>query len=264
MLTNVLNQMNELSDSALLVIDNADRIPIATLAAIMHLCIAQKIKTLHLNLFLFGRPAFEKIIDNLHFADISFDKLELKPLTKEETHRFLLETIKSMQPLKTMTITEPTVAKIYQRSFGVPKDIAQMAEEIIQTSALNQHTPISQYSLDDMDQTFKEEKPAMDHSYYHVQTEVVAKTSEQKKIGWMIKIICVLLLLGVFYGFHLYQNRLYDRSHQIIQPTLSITNKNLPPLDNNAPIKIIPKSPCLMQQQCLIHGKLWLALIKFR
>jgi type II secretory pathway predicted ATPase ExeA len=129
MLADILEQMGRLPAKALLVIDNADRVPIATLAAIMYCCLTQKESQVVLQLMLFGKPSFKNIISNLHQATISFGAIQLEPLSFVETKNFLHETVQSMRVMNAFEMTDEMIQTIYKKSLGIPGDIARLAEE---------------------------------------------------------------------------------------------------------------------------------------
>ena len=129
MLAGILLQMQSLPEKALLVIDNADQVPIATLAAIMYCCVSQQDERVVLQFMLFGKESFKNSICSLHQPTIFFNTLQLEPLVKAQTKEFLQHTAQSMQSLIMPEITDQIVETIYQQSQGVPRDIARLAEE---------------------------------------------------------------------------------------------------------------------------------------
>lgn len=239
MLTDILRQMQELPAPALLVIDNADQVPIATLAAIMYLCVLQKDERTVLQFILFGKPSFQKIINSLHQPDITFNTLQLAPMTLEETKIFLDETVKSMQPLNMPELSQATAETIYQQSLGVPRDIAHLAEEQLHPEHFENQTTTDELTITeadiepDMAQTTKDEHP--------LDLVKPTKPNTGEKSFWDkygVKLLSLILLILVFVFLHQYENKI---QHENIGYTA--------PLDSKPTITVPDQQPTPSQIQ---------------
>jgi hypothetical protein len=77
-LDDILLTLAQRTAPACLIIDDADALPIATLAAIMHLTLNQNSERLGLRILLLGRPTLENKLDNLHHPDVVIACIKLK------------------------------------------------------------------------------------------------------------------------------------------------------------------------------------------
>lgn len=217
-LTHILNQMSDLPAPALLVIDNADQVPIATLAAIMYLCVAQKDERVVLQFILFGKPSFKKIIHSLHQPNITFNTMQLAPLTLEETAIFLQQTAKSMRPLQIPEVTQETIENIYQQSLGIPRDIARLAEEMLHPAHFENQTINTESSYienhHEQDTLTQMEEHPLD-----LVKPTANKTSEHHFLAkHSVKIFSVVLLVIVFIVLHQYEYKIHHEDIGISGP----------------------------------------------
>jgi len=241
MLANILQQMGELATTALLVIDNADRIPIATLAAIMYLCVSQKDQSMALQIILFGKPSFKKIIHSLHQPSITFNYLMLTALSLDETASFVQETMRSMQPLTMPKIEQATIESIYQQSQGIPHEIARLAEEQYQPrhieAKIEKSAPLpEQQTVNNkpITNTMKESHPL--DLVKPTQSESQQKSFLEK---YGVKLLSVILLALLFVFLHQYEYKIHHEDIGYTAPTLKAVAP--PPIVPEE--KLTPKKP---------------------
>lgn len=252
--TYLLDQIATFPEPALLVIDGGDKLPIATLAALVHMCLAQTKGEYCCRILLFGRPTLLRNFSNLHHPDIHFDTLELKTLSLRQTELFLKETLKQIN-VTLDYLTPEIVNTIFEQSNGIPKNIAQLAEEVFQSY---QHPLLNNAMM----QKKNKGAPAMDqdnndHSNTestdslqpeHPLNQAYAVTPSVPSCGGIknhwVKIICIVLLAALFFILSRYEHRIHDRNMSLATPT---TKPIAFPTDISDPKAISPKPSTIPQ-----------------
>jgi type II secretory pathway predicted ATPase ExeA len=138
-LNTLINALHEKQKHLVLLIDNAQHLPLETLSSIIQLALMQK--TLYLHIILTGEPQLESRVKNLleiHGQAISVPHLELKPLTLEETKGYLRHRLNKAGLTKRMPFNELTIMRIHRLSGGLPARINTVARQCMLESLQEQ------------------------------------------------------------------------------------------------------------------------------
>lgn len=107
-----------------LIVDDAECLPLATLAALAHLAIKQDTPHIHLHVLLLGKPTLLEKAGTLQSNAIPY--LQLNPLSLQETHHYIKYCLSFMSDEKRPPPSHDIVNKIHAESKGVPAAIQQM------------------------------------------------------------------------------------------------------------------------------------------
>ncbi len=185
-LDDILQAMKKYHQPGLIIIDAAEQLPIATLAALMHLCLSQKIENIVLRIVLVGKPNLTKTLSNLHHPDIKIPKIELKPLTKHETQTFVEHMLDKMGLGKQHHLDDAQVEQIFQQSKGIPAHINRALQPYLK----NKH-----------------------HSTAEITKQLQSNTYTQDRGNFLqrhwIKFASITMLGVAFIAMHQYQKHMY-------------------------------------------------------
>lgn len=203
-LDDILTAMQKFHQPGLLVIDDAHLLPIATLAALMHMCLSQETDQIVLRILLLGEPSLAQTLGNLHHPDILIPTIKLEPLNRDETKLFIEHVLDQIGFGKTRPLKEAQIDELFTQSQG----IAEQARSLVMQH-MRQHHP---------------------HKFDDNKSTAVIGSSVSHWIGQHWIKLASLGMLGVaFLGMHQYQLHM-NRLNQMVlqQPTPSIEQKHSP------------------------------------
>lgn len=236
-LDDILIGMKKYHQAGLIIVDAAHLLPIATLAALMHICLNQQTHQIVLRIILVGEPSLEKKLSNLHHPNIVIPKIELAPLTKTETLAFVEHTLDRLGVGKQHHLDDAQVDQIYQQSRGIPSNINKALTPYLRNKS---------------------------HSTSEITQQLQSDTYAEDKGTWLqrhwIKLASLAMLSFAFIGMHQYQKRIDETNNLVLtQATPSIAEHHtaLPALAHYTPPSrstqpkpsIAKKAPLLLPSQ---------------
>ncbi|QLH41575.1 MAG: AAA family ATPase [Coxiellaceae bacterium] len=129
-----LAAMREMQKDCVLIIDDADLLPTETLAALMHLIIAQDRTHIHLHIILASELHMQAMLENLgqqHGYLIKIPTLTLNPLSVEETQNYLKHRLTKAGLTSKMPFTREMIENIHRLSAGIPGRINRVAQQML-------------------------------------------------------------------------------------------------------------------------------------
>lgn len=215
-LDDILVAMKKYHQAGLIIIDAAHLLPIATLAALMHICLNQQAHQIVLRIILVGEPSLENTLSNLHHPNIIIPKIELGPLTKTETLAFVEHTLDKMGVGKQHHLDDAQVDQIFQQSRGIPANINKALTPYLRNKS---------------------------HSTSEITQQLQANTYTEDKGNWLqrhwIKVASLAMLSFAFIGMHQYQKRMNAMNNLVLSkptPTLPKHHSALPALAHYTPL----------------------------
>ena len=214
-LDDILVGMKKYHQAGLIIIDAAHLLPIATLAALMHICLNQQSHQIVLRIMLIGEPSLADTLSNLHHPNIVIPKIELGPLTKSETLAFVEHTLDKMGVGKEHHLDDAQVEQIFQQSRGIPSNINKALTPYLRNKT---------------------------HSTSEITQQLQANTYAEDKTSWLqrhwIKLASIAMLSFAFIGMHQYQKRIDAMSKMVLNKPMPAIEKHhsaLPALAHYTP-----------------------------
>jgi len=132
----------------LLVIDNAQFLPLETLNTLLSLLKKQSNNKVGLHILLFGDKHLQEKLANLAKHELSGDLIHsvvIEPLTLEETDQYLQYRFSQAGLTGPMPLTQVDIEQIHSESKGIPDSINRLTQQILLDS-LTMHQPAKQHS----------------------------------------------------------------------------------------------------------------------
>lgn len=220
----LISASEQFHKGALLVIDEAQKLPISTLAAIMHLALSQSKQSVRLRIILMGTDKLAEQIQHLHHPDINLPRIDLTPFDRDEAQSYF-EYLLDQLGHGTNHIIVPDIAnRIYQQSQGIPRKLHHLAMEAF--SDLPKNNP---------------------------QASTEQTTSASMDNFWQrhwIKAACIAMLAFTFTGIHQYQMRINQSEQLALTPSrpVSMTIQAAKPQPvNNKPLPMLASKTYTIQ-----------------
>lgn len=236
-----LNILEQYQNTYVLLVDDADRLPLKTLGILLKLAAKQEQDSAYLHIILSGELQLQERIDSIvkdQKLTLRPQHLVLEPLNLEETKNYLAHKLHEAGFSGTMPLSSLMIKQIYESSGGVPARINRLAEK-----KLNE---ISQ-TLKKLDATAAAKKINITHtpnasdSRISLTTIPTTQTSTSSQIfkAHQVKLIS-LLILGILLLW-LWKFNPLDTANQT--DTATIPNP-IPPrlVAANAPIESAPNA----------------------
>lgn len=118
----------------ILIIDDAQRLPLETLAVLMCLIEHQSVQAAQLQILLFSELGLEKRLQQLlsqNINDLLSWRIKLTPLDIEQTREYLAHRLRKAGLPNQYSFSEIDIRSIFEQSQGIPGIINQIAESIV-------------------------------------------------------------------------------------------------------------------------------------
>ncbi len=202
-LDQIIQELATHNQACVLIVDDAEYLPIATLAALSHLSIKQDSHSIHLHVILSGKP---KLLEKMSTLQTNPRHIQLEPLSYEETFHYIQRCLNALSKEKIEPPPENIIHKIHKESKGAPAAVQHMTREWLkqQTQSIT------------LEKT--QQKPL---------EPIIDKVLWQKH--WVKGVsLCLLLVVGFVMWYHKEHNRLpfmhpQSFQHQALGP-VSLTN----------------------------------------
>ncbi|OGT65983.1 MAG: hypothetical protein A3J38_10430 [Gammaproteobacteria bacterium RIFCSPHIGHO2_12_FULL_45_9] len=126
-LDQMLIQLREQDTSVVLIVDDAQILPVAALAALSHLAIKQEGELIRLRVFLVGELELEEKVKTLQ-ARLP-PRVVVNPLTRKETYVYIRYCLTKLNHGIAFSPAQEVVDRIFQQSAGIPTAIAHATQE---------------------------------------------------------------------------------------------------------------------------------------
>lgn len=129
-----INEIQHKDKTCLLLIDNAQLLPLECINSMLLLIKQQSTTQMRLHIILFGDSNLQIKLSNLaknETAAKTIHAIELEPLTLEETKQYLYYYLTKAGAAASFPLSQISIEKIYANSHGIPENINRVAQQVL-------------------------------------------------------------------------------------------------------------------------------------
>lgn len=156
-LENVLRRRDEMGESTVLLVDEAQSLPRDILEEIRLLANIETNDRKLLSVIMAGQPELTSLLNNVELRQLKQRvalRCELRPLTLQETAGYVAGRIRSAGGVGAQVFTREAVTLIHERSLGIPRTISVIADNSLLTGFAVAQRPVNSATVREVCEDF--------------------------------------------------------------------------------------------------------------
>jgi len=156
-LENILRRRDEVGESTVLLVDEAQSLPRDILEEIRLLANIETNDRKLLSVIMAGQPELTSLLNNVELRQLKQRvalRCELRPLTLQETAGYVAGRIRSAGGVGAQVFTREAVTLIHERSFGIPRTISVIADNALLTGFAVAQRPVNSATVREVCEDF--------------------------------------------------------------------------------------------------------------
>ena len=156
-LENILRRRDEMGESTVLLVDEAQSLPRDILEEIRLLANIETNDRKLLSVIMAGQPELTSLLNNVELRQLKQRvalRCELRPLTLQETAGYVAGRIRSAGGVGAQVFTREAVTLIHERSLGIPRTISVIADNSLLTGFAVAQRPVNSATVREVCEDF--------------------------------------------------------------------------------------------------------------